>query len=222
MPNFVKKLAPSFFPVALLKGRRLIDRQQRNCKRVESLSQKTKTYAAFIRQPTMNAPPSPLTNPPKGALEVSEGVWHIVNAHSTLCHFVLMACLPHSFYIKPARDSGLIWGDGGSQPLASYFGFNFLFFFFCSGWGEQITKQKAHNAVKGNAGDKESAKNQQQNVGTENIYTHFKGIQKRKFNVVNLCLGWFVKIILLKLYSIHLVSNNCSISFNKAKIIISQ
>jgi len=129
MPNFVKKLAPSFFPVALLKGRRLIDRQQRNCKRVESLSQKTKTYAAFIRQPTMNAPPSPLTNPPKGALEVSEGVWHIVNAHSTLCHFVLMACLPHSFYIKPARDSALIWGDGGSQPLASYFGFNFLFFF---------------------------------------------------------------------------------------------
>lgn len=43
---------------------KLIERQQRNCKRVESLSQKTKTYAAFIRQPTMKAtPPAPSPRP---------------------------------------------------------------------------------------------------------------------------------------------------------------
>jgi len=77
----------------------------------------------------------------------------------------------------------------GGRSLWHRISVSIFCFFFCFGWGEQITKQKAHNAVKGNAGDKESAKNQQQNVGTKNIYTHFKGIQKRKFNVVNLCFG---------------------------------
>jgi len=48
----------------------------------------------------------------------------------------------------------------GRRRVAA-FGIEFRFQFFvfpCFGWGKQITKQKAHNAVKGNARDKESGK----------------------------------------------------------------
>lgn len=127
----------------------LIERQQRNCKRVESLSQKTKTYAAFIRQPTMK--PAPFPNPtqtqsePNSCSPPPAPAKHIVNAHSTLCHFVLMACLPHSFYIKPQS-----FGGGAAFGIMFWFFFAFQFFLCCfcrccccSCCGKQITKQKS-------------------------------------------------------------------------------
>lgn len=116
----------------------LIERQQRNCKRVESLSQKTKTYAAFIRQPTMKTPSATPTSTAPCPCPCSG---HIVNAHSTLCHFVLMGCLAHSFYIKRSQ----LWRGHSLWHRVLVFS---IFVAFCSCCcccccGKQITKQKS-------------------------------------------------------------------------------
>jgi len=103
---------------------------------------KNQNIRSIYKAANNECPSGPLFPAPrKGALEASEGVWHIVNAHSTLCHFVLMACLPHSFYIKPPRDSAFMWAGGGSQPLASNFGFNFLFFPVLVGVNKSLNKK---------------------------------------------------------------------------------